>query len=155
MPNWRSMIEKDFLGAWDLVDPQTGTPCVWTLKIKAVRSELLKTKETPKGKRKVVIEFYGVRKKFVSNATNCTTIEGFLGADTDGWKDQAIDLQQADVRDPKTGQTIKGIRVRSKKPNREPATSMPDQPVDRGMRDEQNKAFGRGQEEAREPGSDG
>ena len=46
------MIEKDYLGAWDLADA-SGKPRDFTLEIERVESKILKTKEDPKGKRKV------------------------------------------------------------------------------------------------------
>jgi hypothetical protein len=94
-----------------------------------VGSNLLKTKDTPKGKRKCVITFEGARKKFVSNTTNCETIESLYGADTDGWIGKLVTLYQADVRNPKGKGTIKGIRVSSKPP---PERQQPDRVPERG-----------------------
>jgi hypothetical protein len=144
------MIEKDHLGAWDLVGPDGKTPRPYTLRIQAVGSNLLKTKDTPKGKRKCVITFEGARKKFVSNTTNCETIESLYGADTDGWIGKLVTLYQADVRNPKGKGTIKGIRVSSKPPpERQQPDRVPEREVDQQVRDEQNEAFGR------EPGEEG
>ncbi len=147
MPHWRTMVEKDYLGAWDLVDERTQKPREYTLTIAMVRSVSLKTKETPKGKRKVVITFDGAKKAFVSNATNCETIEAMYGGDTDAWLGQRITIFQTDVRNPKGSGTIKGIRVKPGKP-RGPAEVIPDVPVDEAMREEQEAAF-------REPGMEG
>lgn len=152
MPHWRTMIEKDHLGAWDLVDPRTNKPRPFTVTIESVRSVVLKTKETPKGKRKVVIAFREAKKLFVSNSTNCETIEAMYGGDTDAWLGKTITIFQTDVRNPKAGKagqpsTVKGIRVKPGKPQEAPE-QIPERDVDENMRREQEAAF------EREPGSD-
>jgi hypothetical protein len=134
------MIDRDYMGAWDLVDPETGQAREYTLKIASVKSELLKSKEVPKGKRKVVIRFAGAQKAFVANSTNCTVISEMYGPDVEGWIGKSVRLHQADVRDPKTGGTVKGIRVRPRKPTG-PAEAIASQPVDPEMRAAQSAAF--------------
>jgi hypothetical protein len=146
--HWRGLIEKDYLGAWDLVDKE-GRAREFTLRIAAVDSISLKTREQPKGKRKAVISFERAEKKFVANTTNCETIESLYGPDVDRWVGERVTLYQTDVRNPKGG-TIKGIRVRPKKPTGK-AEAIAAAPVDEGMRAAQNEAFDR---PAREPGED-
>lgn len=141
------LIEKDHLGAWDLVDPKTGAPRDYTLEIATVSSKSLKTRETPKGKRKCVITFKGAQKAMVCNTTNCELIENMYGSDTDGWIGKRITIYQGDVRSPKGGGTIKGIKVRPKPPTGS-AEAIASQPVDEAIRKEQDDAFGR------EPGDD-
>lgn len=148
MAHWRTMIEKDHLGAWDLVDRDGKTPRDFTLKIASAKSNLLKTREQPKGKRKLVLTFVGARKAFVCNPTNAQTIEQLYGADVDAWIGKTITLYQTDVRNPSGGGTVKGIRVRPRKPTGA-AEEVPDRPVDQDMRREQDDAFGR------EPGEEG
>jgi len=145
--NWRTLIEKDYLAAWDLVVPDTMTPKDYTLQIARVESKKLVTKEQPKGKRRCVLHFERAEKAFVANATNCTVIESMYGADVDGWIGKSITLYQGDVRNPKGAGTIKGIKVRPKAPtgSAEPIKAAP---VNESMRAEQNDAFGR------EPGDD-
>ncbi len=161
--NWRTMVEKDFLGAWDLAwkctrhpdDPdqrcdtckKAGQPRDYTLKIAKVASVALKTREQPKGKRKVVIYFERADKAMVGNTTNCETIESMYGADTDKWVGQSITLYQTDVRNPKGGPMIKGIRVRPKKPAGAPE-EIKTGPVDEVVRAAQDAAFDR------QPGED-
>lgn len=142
MRHWRSLIEKDFLGAWDLTDA-AGNPKDYTLRISAVDTASLKTRETPKGKRKCVISFHGAKKRMVANSTNCELIEGMYGPDVDKWVGQSITLYQGDVRNPKGGGTIKGVKVRPKKPTGAPETIV-EKPVDEAMRAEQDAAFDRG-----------
>ena len=154
MPNWRTLIEKDHLGSWDLVGDD-GKPRDYTLEIAKVESVSLKTKSTPKGKRKVVITFVDKRvrperprKKFVANSTNCETIEGLYGPLTEHWIGKRITLYQTDVRSPDGKGTVKGIRVRPSMP-KGPAEEVPERDVDPEMRAAQDEAFGR------EPGEEG
>ncbi len=79
MPHWRSMIEKDFLGAWDLVDDKM-QPKDFTLKITKVEAKILKTQQNPKGKRKCTITFERAQKGMVANSTNCGIIEATDGS---------------------------------------------------------------------------
>jgi hypothetical protein len=145
--HWRTMIEKDFLGAWDFLHPETGKPCAYTLKIVSVKSEILKTREQPKGKRRIVIRFEGWEKGFVCNTTNAETIESMYGADIDQWIGKSVTLTQRMVRSPKGGE-IPGIRVFAKKPTGPATTADASRPVDEKIRAAQNEAFDR------EPGAD-
>lgn len=147
------MIEKDYLGAWDLVHPDGKTPKDFTLEIESVKSTVVKTRDTPKGKRRCTIRFKGARKAFIANTTNCETIESLYGWDTDGWIGKRVTLYQGDVRNPKgKPPTIKGVCVRPRRPDG-PAESVPEREVDQEMRNQQNEAFGR--EPEREPGEEG
>jgi hypothetical protein len=147
MPHWRSMIEKDHLGAWDLVG-KDDKPRDYTLEIAKVESNLLKTREQPKGKRKCVITFKGAQKKMVANTTNCETIESMYGPDTADWLGKRITLYQTKTRNPKGGGQIACIRVRPQMPQGK-AEGIESRPVDEAMRAEQDEAFGR------EPGEEG
>jgi hypothetical protein len=140
-------MDKTFLGAWDLCDPKTGQPRDYTLEIESVKGEVVKSKEVPKGKRKIVIRFKGASKAFICNSTNAESIESMHGADYTAWPRQRVTLYQGETRDPKTGKQVKCIRVRTKRPQG-PAEEIVSQPVDETMRDEQEQAFGR------EPGDD-
>lgn len=147
--HWRSLIDKDFMGAWDLVD-KTGKPKDYTLAIAKVESKLLKTKEQPKGRRRCTITFHKAQKQFVANSTNCETIAGMYGNDVDAWVGKLVTLYQTTTRDPKNprGPEVPCIRVRPRKPTGQ-AEEIEAQPVDEAMRDAQDKAFGR------EPGEEG
>lgn len=146
MPHWRSLIEKDYLGAWDLVG-KDGKPRDFTLKISKVESRKLQTKQQPKGKRKAVIRFDGADKAMVANSTNCETIEGMYGADTDAWTGKMVTLYQTTC-DVGPKRNVPCIRVRPTIPRgkSEPIAS---QPVDPAARAKQDDAFDR------EPGEEG
>lgn len=152
MPHWRSLIEKDYLGAWDLVG-RDGKPKDFTLEIDSVESQKLKTKETPKGKGKCVIRFKVARKGFVSNATNCETIEGMYGEDYNLWVGKKITLYATTtmMAGKKRGDPMRKvpcIRVRPSIP-KGAAEAMEEKEVDTEMRAAQDQAFGR------EPGEEG
>lgn len=152
MPHWRTMMEKEHLGAWDLVGQDGKTPRDYTLKIAGVKSAKLKTRGDSEGKRKCVITFERAHKKMVCNTTNAEVIESLYGWDTDGWVGKLVTLYQADVRSPKGRGTVKGICVRNKRPAGQPEEII-DRPVDQAMRNEQNEAFDRPQD-GRQPGDD-
>ncbi len=147
MTHWKTLIEKDHLGAWDMVAPDGKTPKDFTLEIAAVSSVKLKTKGNSAGSRKCVITFKGARKKFVCNVTNGETIQSMYGEHFEEWIGKRITIGQGDVKNPNGRGTVKGIVVRSRRPTGA-AESVPDREVDQEMRDQQNAAFDR------EPGED-
>jgi len=148
MPHWKSMIEKDYFGAWSLLDPKTGKAREVVVEIEKAQSENLKTAQTPKGKRKLVLRLKGQAKGLVINSTNAITIASMYGDNTDGWAGKKIALYVGQARNPQDGSMVPAIRVRPKVPgtNAEP---MPDGPVDEAMRKQQSEAFDR------QPGEDG
>lgn len=145
MAHWKSLIERDYLGSWDLVG-KDDKPRDFTLEIESVQSVKVKSREVPKGKRKLVIRFRGAEKAFIGNATNCETIEAMYGADPHGWIGKRITLYSTMVRSPKGG-TILGIRVRPKVPAGK-AEGIESRPVDPEVRAAQDEAF------ERQPGED-
>ncbi len=138
MPHWKTMIEKDYIGVWDLTD-DAGRPRDFTLKIAKVTSDLVKSREVPKGKRKVVLRFDRARKAFIANSTNCETIEAMYGPDTDRWVGQSVTLYPTDVRGLKGGM-VKGVRIRPKKPAGAPE-ELAEREVDPATRAEQDAEF--------------
>lgn len=147
MTHWRQLIDKDHLCAWDLVGPD-GSPREYTLEIVDVVSKSLKTRETPKGKRKCVINFARAKKAMVCNTTNAEIIEAMYGPQIEGWPGKLITLYQGDVRSPKGGGTVKGVKVRPKIPTGK-GEAIEVAPVNEAMRAAQDAAF-----DGREPGSD-
>jgi len=146
--HWRTLIEKDFLGAWDLRDPKTEKPRDFTLKIATVQAEALWTRGAKNARGKCVIRFHGAKKAFVVNTTNCETIAGMYGDDVDQWVGKLITLYPSTTTmpDKKTKQRVKVpcVRVRPQKPaEKAPAEELPDHTVDEAQRAEQDAAFGR------------
>ncbi len=146
MSHWRSFIERDSIGSWDLVG-KDGQPRDFTLEITAVRGVKVKSKENPKGKGKPVLSFKGAEKYLICGAVNCQTIAGIYGDDVDQWIGKAITLYATttDVG-PKRG--VPCVRIRPGKPKGKADAELPRQEVDPAMRKIQDEAFGR------EPGSD-
>jgi hypothetical protein len=142
--HWKGLIEKDHLGAWDLVGAD-GKPRDFTLEIVRVESKVLKTRQDPKGKRKAVITFARAKKAFVSNSTNCETIAGMYGNAPKAWIGKLVTLYATKVR--LGGEMVDGIRVRPAIPKGR-AEQIEDRPVDEEMRAKQVAAA------EREPGED-
>ena len=139
MPNWRSMVDKTYLGAWDV-------PRDVTVEIAEVRSELLKSRENPSGKRKVTIAFRGARKRLVANSTNCTTIEQMYGPNTEQWIGKRVTLYATTTSVGGRG-SVPCIRIRPSIP-RGQAEEIEERDPDPEMRAAQDEAF------QREPGED-
>ncbi len=150
MPHWRSMTDRDTLGAWDLVD-RDGKPKDWTMEIVRVAASKVVSKEKPNGERRPFIYFKGAKKPLVCNATNATTISEMAGSeDTDRWIGLRVTLYQTRVK-AKGGKQVPGIRIRPMKATAPVEEMGEGQPVDEAMRAEQRE----GQDEpAREPGED-
>lgn len=145
MPHWRSMTERDTMGAWDLVD-KAGKPKDWTLEIEAVERHLVKSREKPKGENKPHVFFRGARKPLVAGATICETISDIAGSeDTDRWVGLRITLYQTRVKG-KNGKQCAAIRVRPMKATGAAEQMGDGQPVDESTRAEQ-KAANEGSEE--------
>lgn len=90
MAHWKSMMERDFLFAFDLQGKDV------TLVIdRVVGGEL--TGSGGKKAKKPICYFKrpngkAVEKPLALNATNCKCIAGMYGNDTDGWKDKLVTL---------------------------------------------------------------
>ena len=152
MPHWRSMTDRETLGAWDLVDTATGKGVDVTLEIESVRRGLVQSKEKPKGEHRPFVYFRNEKKPLVCNATNATTISDMAGSeDTDRWVGLKVTLYPARVK-AKGGKHVPGIRIRPMKATG-PVGSIGDgNPVDEAMRAEQREGL---EEPAREPGEEG
>jgi hypothetical protein len=146
VPHWRSLIERDSIGAWDLVD-KSGKPRDFTLEISGVRGVKVKSKENPKGRGKPVIAFKGAEKYLIAGAVNCQTIAGMYGDNVESWVGNAITLY-ATTTDVGPKRDVPCVRVRPTKPSGKADAILPSQAVDPEMRAKQDAAFGR------EPGSD-
>ena len=147
MPHWRSMTDKETLGAWDLVD-KTGRAKDFTLEIASVQRGLVQSREKPKGEHRPFVYFKGAAKPLVCNATNAESFSAMAGSeDTDKWIGLRVTLYQTQVRS-KGGKPTPGIRVRPMKATAPVEEMGAGQPVDEAMRAEQNEAM-------REPGDEG
>jgi hypothetical protein len=137
MPHWRSMTERDSLGAWDLVDLATGAPKDYTLEIERVEVGVVKSREKPKGEKRPFVYFKRAGKPLVCNATNAKVISQLSGSeDTNQWVGKRVTLYQTSVRSA-AGVEVPGIRIRPKRATAEAEEIGDGQPVNQGMRDAQ------------------
>ncbi len=142
MPHWRSMLDKEYLGAWDL-------PRDVHVMIEAVHKARLEGTGQIKANSRPVMSFRGTEKKLIVNATIGTTIQGMYGPDTEDWIGKRITLYATQCAS-KGGAMVDCVRVRPKPPAaKEKTESVASQPVDEEMRAKQDAAMGR------EPGEDG
>ncbi len=147
MPHWRALTDRETLGSWSLVDPKTGAPKDWTLEIVKVERGLVKSREKPNGEHRPFVYFRGAKQPMVCNATNAQTISNIAGSeDTDRWIGLRVTLYQTKVK-AKGGQPVMGIRIKPMKATAAPEEMGDGQPVDEGMREQQEAAM-------REPGDD-
>jgi hypothetical protein len=141
--HWRALIERDFLGAWDLKGRD------WSLTIERVESRPIHDSKSQKERRKCVLYFRGKEKAMVAGPTICDAIEGMWGSDYEQWVGKRITLYPTTTTVGKK-KGIPCVRVRPTAPRAgQPDAPGPmSEPVDREMRDKQDEAFGR------EPGED-
>jgi hypothetical protein len=138
--HWRSMTDKDTLGAWDLVG-KDGKPKDFVLEIAKVQRGLVQSKEKPKGEHRPFVYFKGAQKPLVCNATNAESFSSMAGSeDADRWIGMRVTLYQTQVRS-KGGKPVTGIRVRPMKATAAPDEMGAGQPVDEEMRAEQTAAM--------------
>ncbi len=115
--DYRSLYEKDYIGAWDLKDKDV------TVTITNVKGGEL-TAPGGKKSKKPVIYMSGTKKAFAINSTNGKTIAGMYGNHVENWIGKRITLYKSMTRNPDGGGEVECIRVRPQVPapsQREPA----------------------------------
>lgn len=144
MSDYRTMFDKDYIGAWDLDGKDR------TLVIESVFAG--KVGHGNKATKKPVIRFRGARKAFACNVTNARAIAGMYGNDTRGWVGQAITIYptMADFG----GKQVDAIRVRPVRPRGPAQERLEERPVDPEMRARQNEASDAADEEPSDANED-
>ncbi len=111
MPDFRTMFDSEWLGAWDLVDEDgRHIDCHFTIarveprKVKGPRGESLKP----------VVWFNGVEKALLANKTNARTIAAMYGTKTEAWIGKRISLWATKTNSP-DGE-VECIRIRPTAP---------------------------------------
>jgi len=130
MPDYRSMFDRKYVGAWDLEGKEV------TVRIVRVTAETLKNKAGEN--KKPVVYFEGTDKGFALNKTNAKTIAAMYGNDTAAWSGKLITLYATSVSFG--NETTDAIRVRPGIPKGKPATVRADVPVHDAMRAAQEAA---------------
>jgi hypothetical protein len=106
MPDYRTMFDREYIGAWDLAGKDV------TLTIVKVEG---KTSTSQRGKNlKPVLYFEKTEKGFVCNKTNGKTIATMYGNDTDKWAGKRITLHASTTS--AGGEMVECIRVRPQQP---------------------------------------
>lgn len=131
MAHYKSMMDKTYLGAWDVPTDKTAEiVSVVAEKLPGVPGEI-------KPNKRPVISFKGTEKKLIVNATIGKTIASLYGADVTNWIGKKITLYASTTR--AKGMEIECIRVRPQAPTGQ-AAPIQSQPVDEDMRARQTAA---------------
>ena len=112
LTDYRSLYDKDFIGAWDL---QGGD---MTVTIKKVKGGELTSVGGRKSKKPVVFMAH-TEKGFALNATNGKTIASLYGNFTEKWVGKQITLYKSMTRSPDGSGDVECIRVRPTVPEGE------------------------------------
>lgn len=109
MTDYRSLYDKDYIGAWDLKDKDV------TVTITRVIGGSLVGQGGRKSK-KPVIYMKGTEKGFAVNSTNGKTIAALYGNHVEEWVGKRITLYKSTTRSPSGDGEVECIRVRPKAP---------------------------------------
>lgn len=107
MADYRTMFDKEHLGAWDLQGRDV------TVTIDDVKAGQL-TGEGGKKAKKPIIRFRGKEKTFACNVTNAKTIASMYGNDTTKWIGRQITIYPAMTQFG--GKEMECIRIRPQIP---------------------------------------
>ena len=111
MTDYRSLYDKDFIGAWDLKDDKDVTVTI----TKVIGGNL--TGQGGRKTKKPVVYMKGTEKGFAINATNGKTIAAMYGKHIEDWIGKRITLYKSTTRDPSGGDAeVECIRVRPRVP---------------------------------------
>ena len=103
--DYRSMYDKDYIGAWDLQDRDV----VVTI-TRVVAGQL--TGQGGRKAKKPVVYMKGTEKGFALNATNGKAIAAMYGNHVEGWVGKRIALYKSTTRNPNGDGEVECIRVR-------------------------------------------
>ena len=125
MPHWKSMMDREYLGHWDLPEGKDVVVIIESVSGGTVSNG-------SKSQKKPIVKFRGKDKKAILNATNCKTIERLYGANTDDWVGKPIALYVAQTSDPgNPGSQVACIRVRPKAPVKRAEAATSSEPAER------------------------
>jgi len=109
MTDYRTMYDKEFIGAWDLAEGDK------TITItKCVEGKL--TGVGGRKSKKPVVYFRGSEKGFALNSTNGKTIAALYGNHVEKWAGKRITLFKSTTRNPDGTGDVDCIRVRPQEP---------------------------------------
>lgn len=113
MPDYRTMFDKEHLGAWDLQGRDV------TVTIEDVKAGQL-VGEGGKKAKKPILRFVGKEKTMACNVTNARTIAGMYGNDVTAWRGKKITIYPTVTQFG--GKEMECIRVRPTVPSGKEAT---------------------------------
>lgn len=119
--DYRSLYDKDFIGAWDLKDKDV----VVTI-TKVIGGQL--TAPGGRKSKKPVVYMRGTEKGFALNATNGKTIASLYGNHVEAWVGKKIALYKSMTRSPQGDGEVECIRVRPKVPGASEQSEAPGAP---------------------------
>ena len=109
LTDYRSLYDKDFIGAWDIKDADM----VITI-TKVIGGQLVG--QGGKKSKKPVIYFRGSEKGFAVNATNGKAIATMYGTHIENWVGKKIALYKSMTRNPNGDGEVECVRVRPQIP---------------------------------------
>ena len=122
MPDYRSLYDGVFLGAWNLVNDKDEHVDVTVTIAKVEGKEIGAPKKDKAGRVKQdkcpVLYFLGKELGFVANKTNGKTIGGMYGLKTEAWVGKRITLYATTTK--LGGEMVDCIRVRPTIPKEKP-----------------------------------
>lgn len=116
MTDYRSMYDKDYIGAWDLQDKDVTVTITKCISGQLVGNGGRKAK-------KPIVYMRGTEKGFALNATNGKTIAAMYGNNVEAWAGKRITLYKSTTRNPNGDGEVECIRVRPQIPSSRQASS--------------------------------
>lgn len=130
MTDYRSLYDKDYIGAWDLKDDRDVVVTI----TRVIGGNLVG--QGGRKSKKPVIYMKGTEKGFALNATNGKAIATMYGPHIEKWVGKKIALYKSTTRNPNGDGEVECIRVRPKIPAEKPAKDEPaptqDEPTNDG-----------------------
>lgn len=103
MADYRSMFDRDYIGAWDLPEGRDAV-------VKIARVEGVTVSNGTKKSKKPVVFMEGKEKGFLCNKTNAKAIAGMYGNDVEKWVGKPIAIYATTTQFG--NDTVQCIRVR-------------------------------------------
>lgn len=117
MTDYRSLYDKDYIGAWDLKDDRDVVVTI----TKVIGGSLVG--QGGRKAKKPVIYMRGTEKGLALNATNGKTIAALYGPHIEKWVGKKIALYKSTTRNPNGDGEVECIRVRPKAPAEKAASA--------------------------------
>ena len=107
--DYRSLYDKEYIGAWDLKDKDVNVTIV-----KVIGGSLVGV--GGRKSKKPIVYMKGTEKGFAVNATNGKTIAALYGNHVEKWVGKKITLYKSMTRNPNGDGDVECIRVRPQAP---------------------------------------